>query len=298
MQSNHFKISHWNQMMLLALRPLFFLFIILMMPVSFASPDQLTYLSQVLTELGIPHEKNAKSIKDTFQVFRRKPGVERWQVKDLEISKVKREKILNLLTEAGFIQELKPASKKFDYIFLMGASTKLLKRRMDMLESLVNAGIDFNELVVLTCQRPMDTAFDDVLSVRKAFAKKKNIPVESAPIPNTETEAGAMLVASSNLPIEKIKVTVIDSRRILHDVQWYRPNSQITISDWLKTKPKPGKVLVISNQPHANYQLSVAKSNLPSNFDLEVAAMNMTDGLKLITTLDAVALCVYECPRV
>lgn len=284
-------------MMLLSLRPVLYLFIVLTIQASFASVDRLSYLSQVLTELGIPHEKNAKSIKDAFQVFRRKPGVERWQVKDVDVSKEKRDKILGLLTEAGFVNEMKPSSKKFDYVFVMGASTQQLKRRLDMLESLVNNGLDFNELVVLACQRPLDKNLDNIPLVQKVFAKKKNISLDKAPVPNTETEAGVMLVAASNLPVENKKVTVIDSRRVLHDIEWYRPNSQITISDWLKTAPKPGKVLVISNQPHANYQLSVAQSILPPKFDAEVAAMVMSNSLKLITTLDAVALWFANTPE-
>ena len=74
-----------------------------------------------------------------------------------------------------------------------------------------------------------------------------------------------------------------------------RPNTEDTVEEFLKLKPKPGSYLVISNQPFILRQHSVMKSLLPRGFKIETVGYGVkSDSLNISLILDAFARLLYQ----
>ena len=251
-------------------------------------------LSQLLTTLDIKHENNLSSITKAYQIFRRKPGTERWQAKELNLSKEKKREVASLLDSISVTKHLAPKSKKFDYILLLGGTIARMEKRVNTIIDLTNSGLIFEELIILTSQRPLDPSIDTINSLQKKSAIFYHKDTKHISPPNTETEAAKMLVATSPLNNYTKKIRYIDTPRTLNQGFWQRGNTRDTVNAWLNTIPQPGRVLVISSQPHAHYQYEVVKSVLPDTFTIEITADKMDSNYPLITQLDAIALWLYN----
>ncbi|WP_257265952.1 hypothetical protein [Endozoicomonas sp. ONNA2] len=258
-------------------------------------PDQhyqaLTFtLDELLTELRIDHAPTLESMIDSSQIWRRKPGQERWELPALDISTGKEYRLFDLLEKLGLIGPVAPLTKQYDYALLLGATAPGMKSRLDYLADWWRQGVRFKRLIFLVGQRPL-TPGADYLDILITKSEKKKLD----PLPFTETEAAIMLHQLVSMPeaMRALPVEFIDTPRNWKSGLWHRPNTRDTIRHWLKTVPLPGTALVISDQPHGLYQKEVVKQELPG-FTIDLAAGPANPATTVPIYLDALALWLHN----
>lgn len=261
------------------------------------SSETLSHLSQLLSDLNIPHKKDFDSMVEATQRWRRKPDQERWEVPELNLDSHQKQRVLSHLEKMGLIKELKPESNDFDYAFVLGATVPRMKARLNQLINQWNEGVRFHKIIFLSGQRPLTDDIDrtDEL-VNESVGRNATEDQKKKIRPHTEVEAARLLYQSTDMPEAMLKVDTqfISSPRYLVDGRWERGNTRDNIKYWLQMKPEPGKVLVISNQPHAFYQQEVIRQELPPEFITEVSAQKAQDNARFILTLDALALWLHN----
>ena len=245
-------------------------------------------LDELLTELRIDHEPTLESMIDSSQIWRRKPGQERWELPALDISTGKEYRVFDLLEKLGFISPIAPLTRQYDYALLLGATAPGMKSRLDLLTDWWRQGVRFKRLIFLVGQRPLTPAVD-YLEILTKKADKKN------PLPFTETEAAIMLHQLAPMPeaMRALPVEFIDTPRNWRNGLWHRPNTRDTLKHWVKTGPLPGTALVISDQPNGLYQKEVVRQELPG-FTIDLAAGPADPATTLPIYLDALALWLYN----
>ncbi|WP_419533325.1 hypothetical protein [Endozoicomonas sp.] len=248
-------------------------------------------LSELLTELNIPHAPTLDSIINASQVWRRKPGQERWELPTLNISKTQKDRAFELLDQLGLVSPARPPNKQYDYALLLGATAPGMKRRLDYLAYWWNQGIRFKRLIFLVGQRPLNPGIDylDILT-------RKPDDQNLGQLPFTETEAAIMLHQLAPMPeaMRDMPVEFIDTPRNWRNRLWHRPNTRDTLKQWIKVEPLPGTALVISDQPHGAYQKEVVRQELPVGFSVDLAAGPADPATTLPIYLDALALWLYN----
>ena len=247
-----------------------------------------TPFSQVdalLTLLDIPHDNTRASLVQATQVWRRKSGVERWEVPDLTLSPTRQQAVLALLTDLGIVHQRVPREKEYDYVLMLGATVPAMERRFQSVVDLWGQGIRYRRVYFLTGQRPLVPEIDKVDAlVKRVTGNDKN----RAAWPVTESEAARMIWFST--PLTGAPADFIESPRKWQNNQWVRPSTQDTLEEWLATSPDPGSVLVISEQPHMRYQMAVVRQTLPYSFSIDASAAAAKADTRIVTYLDALAL--------
>ncbi len=255
-------------------------------------------IDHLLTLLDVPHSKDPQSIINATQQWRRKPDQERWEMKAIQTSPITKEKAMENLRHIGLVDEIKPEGKSYNYVLLLGATAPTMQRRLDQVISLWESGIRFENLVFLVSQRPLIDDVDQVESLIKRTVTTGPLPKTR---PNTETEAAKMIWQNSDIPaaMRHCNTVFIDTpRRLLNNNEWQRANTKDTLNQWLQpsNKVKPGSALVISDQPHANYQFEVVKQVIPEHFTLSLSAKQAASNTSLRVYLDALALWMHNLP--
>lgn len=251
-------------------------------------------LDSLLNELDITHTSNLESMINASQIWRRKPGQERWELPELDIQENKERRIFELLKNLGLITPIIPARKHYDYVLLLGATVPSMKRRLDYLANLWNQGVSFKHLIYLVGQRPLSPKIDHlelfVTLPDSQHSKKLD------PYPFTETEAAKMLHQLAPLPaaMKAQPAEFIDTPRNWRNGYWHRPNTRDTLKYWKKNSPSPGSTLVISDQPHGNYQKEIVRQELPEGFSVDLAAGPADSATTLPIYLDALALWLHN----
>ena len=78
------------------------------------------------------------------------------------------------------------------------------------------------------------------------------------------------------------------------DTGLQRPSTKGTLIQWMTSQPKPGRCLVISNQPFIPYQHIAILSTLPSSFDVETIGLSAENDTPISVYLDNIAKWIYE----
>lgn len=261
------------------------------------NPLKLSGLAALMDEVGIPHSCSLESLIAATQQWRRKPGEERWEMQDMPLTPDQHEAVMNHLKTLNLVQELLPSSTNYEYALVLGATVPGMKRRLNHLSRLWLEGIRFNKIVFLVGQRPLKKGIDNIdglLANTIGHQAQGKSAHDARPI--TETEGAVQLFATMELPVEmkKLPVEFIDPPRVWKRSHWQRANTRDTLIEWLKTSPAPGRTLVISDQPHAHYQLEVVKQELPEAFQPELTAQTADKQTRIILYLDALALWLYN----
>ncbi|KEI70475.1 hypothetical protein [Endozoicomonas elysicola] len=251
-------------------------------------------LDSLLNELNIPHDATLESMISASQVWRRKPGQERWELPELGISKSKEHKVFELLEKLRLTSPAEPLSKQYDYALLLGATAPGIKRRLDYLAYWWNQGVRFKRLIYLVGQRPLNPGIDYLEILISKTDKPGNKKLD--PYPFTETEAAKMLHQLAPIPeaMRALPVEFIDTPRNWRNGLWHRPNTRDTLKYWAKENPSPGTVLVISDQPHGIYQKEVVRQELSGSFSVDLAAGPADSTVTLPIYLDALALWLHN----
>ncbi len=168
-----------------------------------------------------------------------------------------------------------PQEKIYDHVLVLGAMENTTKTR---LATLGVSEITPGHIYLLGCQRPL-------VEGHEPSAGKLTGAVGG------DTESGMFLAAyqaiKPHLPpaLQQAPVTLIDTPN--HN-DGKSATTQDTVRSWLATNPKPGRVLVISNQPHMAYQHAAVRSVLPDVFKVETIGSANTE-VKPTVVLDNMA---------
>ena len=262
-------------------------------PVAAASDTQLIqFLSELLDELNIRHTLNLESIIRATQQWRRKPGQERWEMVDLQLSEEKHQEVLDKLSKLNLVKEIKPESRHFEYALVLGATVPRMERRLMHLARLWQEGIRFNQLIFLVGQRKLTEGVD---KVDHLISKSSNQTLLPSAL-KTETDGSKLVYQALEIPeaMRERPVLFVDSPDVWTGEEWRRANTRDTIEYWLKQSPVSGTTLVLSDQPHALYQLEVVRQALGNRFVPEVAAKEADTDTRIILYLDALALWLHN----
>ncbi|MTI12248.1 hypothetical protein [Sansalvadorimonas verongulae] len=245
--------------------------------------------------LAMPPSENWDEFRHSFiSHWGRKPGQERWQMKEVGLSPSRKEQVLQVLNELGMTSSWAPKETQYDYAILPGATVPSMKARLDWLAKQWQNGTRFKQIVVLTGQRPLTPEIDHISEVMAGLLpENSSLPTTftGSNAPMHETEAARLLLYYYPYPqgMERVPVKFVDSPRCWQGGHWSRCHTATTVKDWLEYSPKPGAMLVISSQPSAHYQDSVFRREMPKGFAVETSTASLTQGYPMAVLLDAVA---------
>jgi hypothetical protein len=261
------------------MKTLFALFAFCLSNFAIASPLQErgidpTALSQLTLALGIPADEDV--IAATQKRWLRNAGHERWE--QTELSQQQRKVVLQWASEQGLYTAWKPASKTYDKALILGATTGLMRTRLDYLKQLWDEGVRFDEIVWLLGDRPLDKRVDGMTDRCK-----------------TESESAHFIWQEAELPEEMRNLSVIFVEVPMNGLK--RPNTQDTIVAWLEAAPEPCKALFVSDQPFCGYQFAVVDASLPEAFHFDVVGQGVDPAshpAAAAITLDSIARWLYS----
>ncbi|WP_299728446.1 hypothetical protein [uncultured Endozoicomonas sp.] len=247
-------------------------------------------MSQLLNEFDIPHDGCLSSMIEASQQWRRKPAQERWELPDINLSAEKTHRVFQLLKQLRMTGSIEPPSNQYDYLLLLGSTAPGMLHRLQHLTELWDKGLRFKHLIFLVSERPLHATMDqsDVLAKwAQAYELK---PAK------TETDAAILLHKLADLPIalKAVPTEFIDTPGHVRQGYWYRPNTRDTLKHWLKQKPVPGSTLVITDQPHGNYQETVVRQELPETFTVDLSTGSAKPSTRMVIYLDSLALWLHN----
>jgi hypothetical protein len=219
---------------------------------------------------------DADLIKQTQKQWLRKPGQERWEMK--ELSNDKKAFVLTWAKEQGLFTPWKPACKRYDKALILGATTVHMQMRLDYLKALWLEGIRFDEVVFITGDRPLDKRVDELMDRCQNESEAAPILWEETPLPDE----------MRSLPVIFIAVPMKNRGR---------PNTEDTLVAWLKRVDKPCTALFVSDQPFCGYQFAIIKSCLPPSIQFDVVGQGIespSHPAAAAILLDSIARWIYQ----
>ncbi len=229
-------------------------------------------LLKILEITHVEHDGSLSNIvAATQRVWLRSPERERWEFN--YAFENARNELLPYFDQLGMTQEIIPKEKIYDYGVILGTTINALRRRFAYLFRLYESGVIFKKCVIITGERSLDPTImvgdhpdDSEYESREEMFKRNNklLPIradwrEPEFVPATESEMAHMLFEQAVLPKgfrENVVVEFVDTpMQKMGDGTWRRPNTGDTIKLWLKSNPKAGTVLAISDQPYINIKM-------------------------------------------
>ena len=258
-------------------------------------------LKAILAKGNVPHDGTRSSIiAQTQKLFIRPANKERYQLGDAYADR--RAEFEPLLDILGMLGEVKPQRSSYDYVLINGGTIDSMRERLAYLCDLWQQGVRFNNLVLLSGERPLfaDIETDDVLEGKHQtiLPVRADWQWNAAKKPKTEMEALQMIYQQAQLPMGFRDIPVIAVLSPMKkDVQGVlrRPTTKDTYEQWMALKPQPGTCLLISSQPFVGYQDVVARCVIPTAFTLETVGpkSNEKNG-KISVMLDSLARWLYQ----
>lgn len=234
-------------------------------------------LLQLLHVLKVDCENDHNSIVASTQESWLQIGKERWEFEPKE--EEQKTILLPLLRELGMIDGIHAQNCHYDYALIHGGLYSRVQDRIDCLIQEFEKGVRFNQVILLTGQRYLDSHLEERDLPFPVETDMMLFLWENAPIPNT---------------MRTIPVTLIDAPRLMRsDGTSSRPGTKETLLTWLETKPHPGTCLFISNQPFCGYQDAVARTHLPSSFTVETIGKK-AENTRICVYLDNLARWLYQ----
>ena len=205
---------------------------------------------------------------DSFARFARKPGQERWHLKDPDITKNKRDQINKDLAELGFIHAVKPSHTHYQAAVITGGAVPRMILRIEYLISLWQQGIRFDQIILIAGQRPLEDFDNLAYELKHLQSENKVASLQTGPknIPQHEAEAQRLLYQLYNKPaaMTKIPVDAEDTPRRWDPISqiWIRPSTRDTFSQLIKTHKRIDHFLIVTSQPYVLYMDTVYKNQL------------------------------------
>lgn len=260
-----------------------------MQPASHISPTQLfdkdnrpnRALAKLIRQFNLNPQSQQELVEQTQKAWLRPADKERWEAESPHESR--KQDLMPTFKRIGLVDEVKPQLQKYDYLLILGALHSRAKSRIEHAVQLWNNGIRFREIVLLGCERKLDP--------KQEPASLFN----SVATPKTEYEMMRYVYEHTQMPeaMRAIKPTFINSpNKIIAAGKEQRATTGDTLIDWLKTHPKPGTCLIISNQPFIRYQESVTQGFLPL-FIVDATGHELNPNESVSNILDSLARWIY-----
>ncbi len=229
-------------------------------------------LTELLSLLDIPSNSTLPSLVQATQKAWYQPGKERWQFEKRYVDK--KEQAWPLLIQLGCIEKVSASKMHYEYALLLGGYAPRMQERIQFLIQEWKRGVRFNQLVMLTGERPLDPEHEKGTSSL-----------------NTETEMFLYLWSQADLPQSLRQTPLLIVNAPMTNT---RPTTLDTIKEWLKQSPAPGSCLIVSNQPFNGYFDAVFRTYMPTTFTLETIGNVADPELPFAVFLDNLARCLYQ----
>lgn len=244
-------------------------------------------LSELLAVCKIDGRTKAEIVKATQEQWIRPADKERYELVDTPEQIAMQPILMPIFEKIGLIKQVSPLKKEYDYILVMGAYYKRAKLRLEQALRLCDAGYQVKEIVLLGSERPLNPAEEPT----EIFGTDNP--------PKTEHEMMKWIDSHASMAdaTRRIKRTYVNAPNTTDaDGKIKRANTADTFKEWLKTNPKPGSCLVVSNQPYVGYQAAVARLYLPSSFAIDATGQETNHDQKGIISiiLDSLARWIYQ----
>jgi hypothetical protein len=240
-------------------------------------------LTTLLSTFKISAQTPTQTMKETQKAWLRPAGKERWEVDD--VYGARKQELMPLFKDLGLVEEKRPLQSSYDYLLLMGALYTRAKSRLEYAISLSCLGISFKTIVILGSERSLNAQLEpDSLFSGDA-------------IPKTEFQMMQWIFEHTLMPSDMYNTTIIwvnAPNTIDENGKIQRATTADTINLFLAANPIPGTCLVISNQPHIEYQAAVTRLLLPESFKIEGAGHALSEKAPVSEILDALARWIYQ----
>lgn len=196
-----------------------------------------------------------------------------------KLMQMKKEALIENLTELHLIKKIDPLQKEYSYALLMGATKKACEKRIAYLSSLCEKGYIFDYIVLLGGQRLLEDF------------EKKELPQ------NISTEAEMMMFLCKSHPLLKEKqILLIDAPLTKKpNGTMAQPNTEDTLVLFTQKAPKKGTCLVISHNPYIVRQTMIAQRILnPLEFTVHGAGVEYNSAVNVVILMDEFARTLYE----
>lgn len=248
----------------------------------------LSTVQELMGAVGLPACSTLKECVDVTQKeWLRKPGQERWQIENTQEDK--RAVVMPYMQTLGCVEEHLPSKKHYTYAFLLGATLPSLRHRLSYLQSCWDRGVRFDQIVCLVGDRSLDKE-KEVKVLQEEGVAPDAMPATEIDMMRYLLETTKFSGGMENVPL----VVVVSYRKIMPDGSYQRPTSADTIANWLKSSPKVGSILAMSNQPYCVYQQVVIKSLVPREFSVETVGSKAADSVTTAVYLDTIARILYQ----
>ncbi len=221
------------------------------------------------------------------QYWLRHANTERWNMKDDEILKQSRSEIIALVTKLGFIEEIKPQKKQYNYVLLLGISEpESLISRINYVAKIWSQGVRFEKIFLLTGEINIEELWDK-------WKQQPNLSFEHTIKTDTELTESVYEQYAKTWPEDLRHISAISIATRAHK-ESNRPNTRDTLNEWKKINEQKNNLLIISNQPFVPYQKLVVENVLSSSYQTETVGEKINDVTPVSVILDSVARYLYE----
>lgn len=221
-------------------------------------------------------------VKETQKAWLRSPSLEREHLSEQRADV--RPLFLKELTSLGMVSRIMPTERHYDYVLLLGAMYRTVKARLSFLEDLAAHGVMFDSIALLGSLRPIDSAQEQSTMAQERWPGKT---------PTTEIEMMEALFSQSSLATKK-PIIIASAMKINKSGQVVRANTLDTVVDFSQLQKKPGRVLVISNQPYIIRQGLVVSSVLKRPWVIETVGPMADPDCATSVYLDELARALFE----
>ncbi len=220
----------------------------------------------------------------------RKPGIERYQLSDDILSHSQKANLLVAFQELGLYDEMPPIKehdkyRKYDCAILLGALQSRVEMRLQYILDLWKQGVRFDRLYVLSGHR-------------KLVAEHEPIMAELTKLKIDRNETNMMIFIVTKMMQEQ-KIIKENELEIIYvyapaEPNASRANTTDNLNSWKNQfgtegtiSQKDKSLLLISNQPYAAYQATVAYKILSEQYSHAIEAVNHQDNrMKLANGYD------------
>ena len=177
--------------------------------------------------------------------------------------------IMHHLTKMGMINAVMPQKSHYDYVIIHGALMDTMQERIDFFKK-IRPFVTYKQIVFLSGKRMLDPV-------------KEKLAIECGL--KTEAEGAGYLMLKNGFP----NAVIVDAVKF----KGVRPNTQDTVDAWLETKPMPGKILAISNNPYVQRQDLILRHSVGKDFELDTVGSKAKNGTLLAVFFDELARLIY-----
>lgn len=260
---------------------------------------ELLHLTTPELKTALPEELTLPRIVEVTQrAWLRPSGAERWHIQEKEYAD--RDCMSELLNQLCLCKEMNPHKAHYNYCFIFGATATTIRTRIAYMLHLWEKGVRFDTLIFLGSERPLDATQESfaVLVDREQTILPIRCNWQQNALPTTETEMMKFIFNQAELPeaFDQITIEFVNTpMQEKEDGSLRRPNTGDTIAHWLASDPVLGSCLFISNQPYVGYQDTVARTYMPSAFEIDTVGSSIPcDSQNIDIALDTLARWLYQ----